>query len=233
MPRTIFLGANWKMHKIPEGACGEESPFHSRNNVHIVVFPTLFDLAACKQSNLFIGAQHARAEKSGAFTGDVSIEMIKEHGCTYVLCGHSEQRKNYREKDAEIWRQVNAAADTGITPILCIGEAQEERQKNLAEEVLSRQIPKGLPKDTIIAYEPCWAIGNGKTASCNDIQHAHAYIRGIVGTNHRIIYGGSVNAENAEKILLLPNVDGLLIGNASLDPKVFQKIVEMTEKVAI
>ncbi len=233
MPRTIFLGANWKMHSVPEGACAKECPFRSTANVHITVFPTLFDLAMCKNADLSIGAQHARAEKSGAFTGDISIEMLKEHGCEYVLCGHSEQRKYHGEKDHAIWQQVNAALDNGITPILCIGETQEEHKNNTTKDVLRRQIPNELQEGTIIAYEPCWAIGNGKTASCDDIQNAHAYIRGIIGTNHRILYGGSVNAENAEKILTLPNVDGLLIGNASLDPKVFQKIAEIAEKAAV
>ncbi len=243
MARTKLIAANWKMHAPPKGSLQSGTPYFSDGNPQIVVFPTFIDLQNCIRSGeLIVGAQCGRPEPGGAFTGDVSIPLLKEFGCSYVLCGHSERRKNHGESDAFIAEQVAAAMKVGLTPILCIGETADERKQGIEKDVIRRQLQvldrartdntrneKRETRNYVIAYEPVWAIGTGKTATPAQAQEMHAFIRSVFPENVRdqirILYGGSVKADNARAILAEPDIDGALVGSASLDPEEFRKIV--------
>lgn len=238
-PRTPFIAANWKMHSAPAGWDSEHSPFHPQPEVDVVVFPSMLDLPSCTTSDCTVGAQYGRPEKDGAFTGDVSMAMLQAHGSQYVLCGHSERRQHHHESDEYIAEQVSAAIDAGLTPILCIGETADERELRQAEEVIQRQlqtvinvISSKLKAENcflIVAYEPVWAIGNGKTASAKDAQDMHAFIRSLLPpalrAHIRIIYGGSVKPTNAAALIAEPDIDGFLVGASSLHLEEFQAII--------
>lgn len=238
MARTKLIAANWKMNPTPPTALAEASrgePYASSHDIDIVAFPCFLDLHQCIAHGLVVGAQCGRPEPSGAFTGDVSMQMLKEAGCSYVLCGHSERRKYHGETDAFIAEQVAAAMKVGLTPILCIGETDEERTRGEEFSVIKRQLTTVLSKletqatQLVIAYEPIWAIGSGKTATPAEAQEMHAFIRSLLPENIRdtvrILYGGSVKSANAQEILRQPDIDGALVGGASLDPEEFRKIV--------
>jgi triosephosphate isomerase len=228
MPKTFFLGANWKMHTLPVGALHADSPYHGTKSATVVVFPTYLDLVTCRNAHLVCGAQFARAEDAGAFTGDISMAMLKALDISYVLCGHSERRRHYKETDLAIGSQAAAAAMLNIIPVVCIGETLAEREQGKTEAVLEKQL-SGVcpPPSAIIAYEPVWAIGTGKTPSPKEIQAVHRFIRTLLPDKKmRILYGGSMTAKNAHAILHEPDVDGGLIGGASLDPKEFAAIVK-------
>lgn len=191
-----------------------------------------------KASAIAVGAQSVCAEALGAFTGEVSASMLKDVGCTYVIVGHSERRAIYREDDALVARKFLAAQAHGLIPILCVGETLEEREHGRTTEVVSRQLAAvldvagvGSLANAVIAYEPVWAIGTGKTATPEQAQEVHAHIRGEVARSDakiaagvRILYGGSVKATNAREIFAKPDVDGGLIGGASLKADEFLKI---------
>jgi triosephosphate isomerase len=227
----MFLAANWKMHSPPQGWDGEDSPYRTRVDKDVVVFPSTLDIRTCIEKFLIVGAQYGRPEPRGAFTGDVSMQLLAEHGCRYVLCGHSERRNFHSETDAFIAQQVKAAMDAGIEPILCIGETDTEREKGQQKEVVARQL-QNMPCPTLIAYEPVWAIGTGKNATPEQAQEMHAFIRSLLPSDAqattRILYGGSVKPENAADLLRQSDIDGLLVGSASLDPKLFRSIVDIT-----
>lgn len=228
--KNIFLGANWKMNPPPAKALDSDSIFRSTKNVEVVVFPTFIDLASSIQAKLSVGAQYARAEEKGAFTGDVSMVQVKKLGCTHVLCGHSERRQFHGETDAIVSAEVASALATGLTPLFCIGETSEERNAGKTKEVLRRQLSlcaDTLQEHCIIAYEPVWAIGTGKTPTPEEAEEMHSYIRSLLpSTKIRILYGGSMNGSNAAAFLAEPNIDGGLIGGASIKPDDFQKIIE-------
>ncbi len=237
MKRTPLIAANWKMNALPSGWDGEDSPYKSRENVTIVVFPTFLDIHTCVEHFLVTGGQCGRSEDTGAFTGDVSMQLLANHGCTYVLCGHSERRQHHAENDEMIAQQLAAAIKAGLKPILCIGETADERELGQEKEVIARQLfpithnPSLITTHGLtIAYEPIWAIGNGKTASPGDAQEMHAFIRLMLPESARenvsILYGGSVKPENAASLLSQPDIDGALVGAASLDPSAFRKIIE-------
>jgi len=239
MKRQPLVAANWKMHTPPTGWDAPDSPYRQKKDaVDVVVFPTLIDMGNSVSAGLTTGAQYGHPESEGAFTGDVSMTMLAKLGCRYVLCGHSERRHHHHETNEMVALQVASAIDAGLTPILCIGETADERELDEQEEVVNRQLSSALEvfgsklkdESCLLAYEPVWAIGNGKTASAEDAQQMHAYIRSILPANiqdgARILYGGSVKPENAAELIAQKDIDGFLIGGASLKPKEFAQIVD-------
>lgn len=191
-----------------------------------------------KSSAITLGAQSVCAEAVGAFTGEVSASMLKDVGCTYVIVGHSERRAIYREDDSLVARKFIAVQSQGLTPILCVGETLEERERGETTRVVSRQLGAVLDvagvqslANAVVAYEPVWAIGTGKTATPEQAQDVHAHIRAEIGRSDakiaaalRVLYGGSVKAANAREIFAMADVDGGLIGGASLKADEFLKI---------
>ena len=191
-------------------------------------------------SSIAVGAQDVSEQDSGAFTGEVSAPMLKEFGCTCVIVGHSERRALYGEKDDDTARKFAAARKQGLTPILCVGESLEEREQGITEAVVARQLDAVIAlegvtalADAVIAYEPVWAIGTGKTATPQQAQDVHAFIRGkiavldaSVAEKVQILYGGSVKGSNAAELFAMPDIDGGLIGGASLNAQEFLAICE-------
>lgn len=218
-----LIAANWKMNAAPAGFESAQA-FRSTDSADVVVFPSTLDIHAVVKAGIITGGQASRPEEKGAFTGDVSIHALKNAGCTYVLCGHSERRQHHHETDEDIARQADAAKALGLTPILCVGETLAEREAGKEEEVVGRQL--SLVKDIpVVAYEPVWAIGTGKTATTEQVAAMHAFIRSIVGADTKILYGGSVKPDNAKELLGQPNVDGALVGGAALVADSFASIV--------
>ncbi len=189
----------------------------------------MLDVHDCVEKDFIVGGQYGRPESSGAFTGDVSMELLAQHGCRYVLCGHCEHRYRYHESDADVGKQAEAAIAAGLEPIVCIGESADERVQGETDAVLTRQV-QSIPCHSTIAYEPIWAIGKGKTPTVEEIKHCLSLIRSLLPEHEkgetRILYGGSVTAENAGTFLEGSDADGFLIGGSSLDPAVFQKIID-------
>ena len=193
-------------------------------------FTALSSVAAeLKGSNVKLGAQDMWHEDSGAFTGEISPIMLKDIRCEYAIIGHSERRHIIGESDELINKKVKAAVKHGLIPILCVGETLDERESGKAKSVVKRQIAeglKGVDGDIVIAYEPVWAIGTGKTATPSQAEEMHAYIRGLIkDTKTRIIYGGSIKPENMKELMSCENIDGGLVGGASLEAKSFSEIV--------
>ncbi len=220
------------MHEPPAGAYAKDSPYRSTPHVEVCVFPTLLDWQGAAEAGLVYGAQYGRAEPSGAFTGDVSMQMLKHQRFHYVLCGHSERRMHHAESDEVVALQAAAAVAVGLHPIVCIGETADEREMGQTKDVVLRQLAAlSALEHCTIAYEPVWAIGNGKTATVEQAQEMHAYIRSQLPAHHRadvrIMYGGSAKPDNAEHLLQQEDIDGLLVGACSLDPAAFGKIVEI------
>lgn len=236
--RRVLIAGNWKMNgsraSIKALLDGLKNGIGAVDKADVAVcapFIYLPDVAEqLKGSVIAWGAQNVSAETAGAFTGEISAAMIKEFDCTYILVGHSERRSLYGETDELVAKKFGVVLGEGLTPILCIGETLEEREKNITEDVVTRQIQavidmhgvEALGK-SVIAYEPVWAIGTGKTASPEQAQEVHAFIRGMIaksnaGISENIIiqYGGSMNAGNAKELLAQPDIDGGLIGGASL-----------------
>lgn len=231
MPTQLLLAANWKMNPPPNGFNAPSSPYRPRPDTDVLVLPATVDLERCLAAGLRVGGQGARPEATGAFTGDVSMEMLKRLGCTHVLCGHSERRQHHGETDAFVSEQVRAALALDLTPIACVGETGEERAMGKEREILQRQLA-ALPTETpIIAYEPVWAIGTGKNATPAQAQEMHAFIRSVF-PHARLLYGGSMNEKNALDLLSQKDVDGGLIGSASLQPRSFQSIIERALTIA-
>jgi triosephosphate isomerase len=247
--RKKLIAANWKMYKTPDQTCAFFREFlpmvagHDRDE--IAVFPPFIDLPAAaevaKGSNVAIGGQDLYWEKEGAFTGEISPAMLLALGCTHVIIGHSERRQYFGETDDTVNLKLKAALESGLTPIVCVGEVLEEREAGLTDDVLRRQCVRAFHKlsgkkaaKLVVAYEPVWAIGTGKTATPQLAAEAHALIRGEVGkalgdalaNNIRILYGGSVKPENAKALMSEEEIDGALVGGASLDPKSFAAIVK-------
>jgi triosephosphate isomerase len=247
MRRRLLIAANWKMHAAPASALldanGDRSrnPYHPHADLDMVIFPTFLDIDECVQKGLIVGGQWGRTESSGAFTGDISMAQLKAHGCHYVLCGHSERRRYHNESDSLVAEQACAALGAGLHPIVCIGESTQQREQKKEKTTVKKQLSSILPllqstgKEITIAYEPVWAIGTGKTATPDDAEAMHTYIRSLLPASCRhtlrLLYGGSVKPENAFELLSQENVDGLLIGGASLDPSAFARIVAAAEEV--
>ena len=222
------------MNPAPKGFDVPSGPYQPIQGVEVVVFPSFLDLKTCIDARIHTGAPFGRPEPTGAFTGDVSMAMAAAIGCKYALCGHSDRRRFHSESDSFIAEQATAALAAGLIPVICIGETEEEHDNGTSKEVVMRQL-KAIPEAvTIIAYEPVWAISRGDpnkpAATPQDAQQMHALIRSLLPKNRqaqtRILYGGSMKGSNAAELLALPDVDGGLIGGASLKPDEFRKIVE-------
>ena len=227
MPKHFLIAANWKMNAAPAGFDASDSPYRPRKDVDVLVFPTFLDLERCLKAGIGGGGQWGDSKPNGAATGDVSMQMLKDVGCTHALCGHSERRKYHGETDQFVGEQATAALAVGLTPVYCIGETLEERKAGREKEVVQRQVASIPTAVTIIAYEPVWAIGTGETATPAQAQDMHAFIRSLIGGRKvRILYGGSMNEKNAAELLAQPDVDGGLIGGASLKPDAFRAIVK-------
>ena len=244
--RRPLVAGNWKMH----GSRSENAQLiegllmglPAQSVPEVVVcppFPYLWEVGRqLKASDVALGAQSVCAEPVGAFTGEVSAAMLKDVGCRFVIVGHSERRALYREDDALVARKFLAAQGQGLTPILCVGETLDERERGATIDVVTRQLNAVLEvagiaamRNAVVAYEPVWAIGTGKNASPEQAQEVHAAIRGVIAAHDavvagglRILYGGSVKAGNAQQIFSMPDVDGGLIGGASLKADEFLKI---------
>ncbi len=247
--RKKLIAANWKMYKTPEQTREFFKAFlplvkdHTRDE--IVVCPPFVNLPAAveaaKGSNVMIGAQDMFWEKEGAFTGQISPEMLLAVGCTHVILGHSERRQYFGETDDTVNRKLEVALENGLTPIVCVGEVLEEREANLTDDVLRRQcvgafrgISAKKAAKMVIAYEPVWAIGTGKTATPQIAADAHETIRGEAAKAFgkefaealRILYGGSVKPDNAHSLMSESEIDGALVGGASLKPDAFTTMVK-------
>src|SRR5512134_1230701 len=246
--RTPFIAANWKMYKTVHEAVVFVKEFRSMvkdiDDVEIVVAPPFTAVhavaEAARNSTVGVAAQHLHWERQGAFTGEVSADMVREAGAEYVIIGHSERRRLFGDTDELVNRRLVAALGAKLTAIVCIGETLEEREGNLTLSVLDRQIKVGLDGMTgeqiaglVIAYEPVWAIGTGRNATPEQAGEAHAHIRqrlrqwfgGEAAELCHVIYGGSVKPDNVAALAALPDIDGALVGGASLDPHGFAKIV--------
>ena len=236
--RQPIIAGNWKMNgsrdSIRELLDGIKAGMEDVNKAEVVVCAPYVYLADVEQhlsgSKVDFGGQNMSTEASGAFTGEISAAMLLDFHCKYVIVGHSERRTFYGEDDALVAKKYAVARDAGLIPILCIGETLEEREKGITEEVVARQTKAVIDEvgvkalaDGVIAYEPVWAIGTGKTASPQQAQDVHAFIRKMIAEHDadvaakvRIQYGGSMNAGNAEELLSMEDIDGGLIGGASL-----------------
>jgi len=248
MPRKKLIAANWKMYKTPDETRAFFRDFlpavagHTRDEIAVcppfVCLPAAAE--AAKGSSIAIGGQDLHWQKEGAFTGETSATMLLATGCTHVIIGHSERRQYFGETDDTVNMKLKTALEAGLTPIVCVGEVLEEREANLTEDVLRRQclrafhaISSKKAGKLVIAYEPVWAIGTGKTATPALASEAHLVIRGETAkafgdefaANMRILYGGSVKPENAKALMAEEDIDGALVGGASLDPKSFAAIV--------
>jgi triosephosphate isomerase len=248
MSRTPFIAGNWKMNKTIAEAEDFIQALLPRvgglSEVEVVICPAYLALQAmvdsARGSSVQVYAQNMHEADAGAFTGEVSAPMISEIDVQGVILGHSERRESFNETDRALQQKVPRALEAGLTPILCVGETEEERERGETERKLRHQVQEGLDKvaqerlaDVVVAYEPIWAIGTGQVATPEQAQDAIAFVRALVadrdkaaGEAVRILYGGSLKADNADELLGLPDVDGALVGGASLDPSSFATIVE-------
>ncbi len=249
MSRTPLIAGNWKMYKTgPEAV--ETALTLSRlcsdiQDVEVMIAPTFLSLplvaASLEGTGIKIGAQNLYFEKQGAFTGEVSAAMIKAAGAQYVIIGHSERRLYFEETDASVCRKIKSAIEVGLRPILCIGESETQRDEEKTFSVLDKQVSDGLKgfgqdelAQLVLAYEPVWAIGTGKTASVDQVGQVHQYLRSLLeklfssnlAHTTRILYGGSVKPENAKDLMCIEDVDGALVGGASLDANNFINIIK-------
>jgi triosephosphate isomerase len=247
--RKPIIAGNWKMYKNAAEAVALINALKSEvagvQDVEMVICPPFTALAASsaaiQNSDIKLGAQNVHWEKEGAFTGEIAAPMLKEHFVKYAVVGHSERRQFFGETDAGVNKRAKAALAQQIRPIVCVGETLAQREANKTEAVIREQITgslAGLSKnemlETVIAYEPVWAIGTGKTATPQQAQDVHAFIRKLLASlfdsdtalRVRIQYGGSVKPANAKELLGQPDIDGALVGGASLEPKGFAEIIK-------
>ena len=254
--RGVIIAANWKMNMSPSMI----KPFAEALKAHvgharwcdIVICPSFVSIAgaikAFRGSRVSIGAQDVSAFDEGAYTGDVSSRQLTEAGARYVIVGHSERRARYGEDDLTVGQKVRAALASSLRPIICVGESLEQREINVTADVVTLQVKSalaGIPdaqvRRVVIAYEPLWAIGTGKTASAEDAGEVAGQIRAVIRKKYGariaravpILYGGSMNDKNAQELLLQPDIDGGLIGTASLDPDKFASIVMAAKTEAV
>jgi triosephosphate isomerase len=246
--RASIIAGNWKMHKTGQEAFELASGLRQRlqdvSQVQVVVCPPFTSLVsvkdAIKDSPILLGAQNMHWEEKGAFTGEISASMLLTTGCKYVIVGHSERRNLFFETDELVNVKVQSALKFNLSPIICVGEKLDQREANKTEEVVENQVEgafKNLSvreaEKTVIAYEPVWAIGTGKTATPRQANEVHLFIRELLSSKFgkdcaekiNILYGGSVKPENSRELLSMPEIDGALVGGASLDAESFEKIV--------
>jgi len=245
-----IIGGNWKMNKtMQESKVFIDELLKNTKNlqekIDIVIIPsyTSINVASTllKGKKIYVGAQNMYFEEKGAFTGEISASMLIDAGATFVVLGHSERRKIFNESDDLISKKVKTAHEKGLKPIVCIGETREERENGQMEDVLKTQIEGSLKElteeqmlGTVIAYEPVWAIGTGINATPEQAQEAHLYVRQVLASIYgesvsqsvRIQYGGSIKPENAKELFAQPDINGGLVGGASLDPKSFLEIIK-------
>jgi len=248
--RKPIIAANWKMNMTLQETESYLDTFLRElgdlDSVDTIIVPPFTALAKAssileKSSNVRLGAQNMSAEKSGAFTGEISAAMLRELFVRFVVLGHSERRTLFGETDAMVNKKVRAALDATLKPIVCVGETLAERDADKVEEVLATQIAGSLAgltakelTESVVAYEPIWAIGTGRTATPEQAQAAHAFIRGelaklsdaATAEKIRIQYGGSVKPENTASLMSQPDIDGALVGGASLEPRAFAEIIK-------
>lgn len=246
--RKAIIAGNWKMNKTPDEARAlveELIPLVADAEYDVVVCPPFVDLCpvskAIKGTNIHLGAQNIHWAKSGAFTGEISADMLKKFGVEYAIVGHSERRQYFGETDATVNMRAKAALENGITPIICVGESLEQRERGETDEFVASQVRgalEGISADdarrVVIAYEPIWAIGTGRTATAEMAEETIIVIRktlrSIFGNDAaetvRIQYGGSMNPQNAASLMAMENIDGGLIGGASLKAEDFSKVVK-------
>ncbi len=236
-----LIVGNWKMNglradgqeRVAKLAAAVAAGKSTGYNMVLCPPATLIAVTAwqLKDSVIKLGGQDCHAQASGAFTGDIAAPMLKDLGCSYVIVGHSERRQYHRETSVDVKAKASAVHAAGLTAIICIGETDAERTAGKANEIVASQLADSVPEtatveNTVIAYEPVWAIGTGKVASTDDILKMHALIREKSKVKSRILYGGSVKGANAKEILHLANVDGVLVGGASLKADEFMQIAE-------
>ncbi|MBX2834120.1 MAG: triose-phosphate isomerase [Micavibrio sp.] len=246
-----LIAGNWKMNGnksqaralIADIINGLHENQSILDKVEILVCPPMLHIGDVRHAlfgfpDMHFGAQDVSAQESGAYTGDISVEMLNDAGCGYVIVGHSERRQYHDETDADVAAKASAILAKDMVPIICVGETLEEREAGKAKEVVGEQMRGSLPseikdfQEIVIAYEPVWAIGTGKTASAQDAEDMHAFIRGTLkayvqdASKVRILYGGSMKPENAEELLACKNIDGGLIGGASLKAESFLSIAK-------
>lgn len=246
--RRPFIAGNWKMYKT----CTEAVETAERlkelvkgvTDVDIMIAPSFTSLYPVSKvlsgSNIHLGAQNLSWHAEGAFTGEISPSMVVSTGCDHVILGHSERRQYFQETDETVNKKITAALKQGLVPVFCVGETETEREKNITFSVLDKQVTSGLQgialqdlATLVIAYEPVWAIGTGKTATTEQAQEVHQFLRSLLETAYgsefaqsiRILYGGSVKPGNISELMSMPDVDGGLVGGASLDAETFSKIV--------
>lgn len=250
--RKAVIAGNWKMNKTPSEAAAlisDLKPLVADADCEVVVCVPFVDLnnviMLTKDTNIKVGAENVHWAESGAFTGEISAAMLTEMGVEYVVIGHSERRTYFGETNETVQKRVRAALNAGLKPILCVGETLDERQKNITFEVISTQVKIALAgvseeelKNIIIAYEPVWAIGTGVTATDDQAEEVNKYIRDLIADLYTkeaadafvVQYGGSMNAGNAASLLAKEDIDGGLIGGASLKPNDFAAIVAAASK---
>ncbi len=255
MSRKKIVAANWKMNVTQSEAAAFVETFlreiGDSAEVEVVLVPPFTAIAKVVEvlhdaANVKVGAQNMYWEKSGAFTGEISAAMLRDLFVRYVVLGHSERRQLLGETNEIVNRKVRAAHEAGLRPILCIGETLEERERGDVEKILGTQLRGSLANvaakdlnDTVVAYEPVWAIGTGKTATSAQAQEVHAFVRQTLteisdqttAGKMRIQYGGSVKPDNARELMSQPDIDGALVGGASLDPRSFAQIVKAAAPV--
>jgi triosephosphate isomerase len=246
--RTPIIAGNWKMYKTPKEAFQLASALKQKlsdtNSVKVILCPPFTALASVKEaiegSSILLGAQNMHWEREGAFTGEISPQMLLTTGCKYVIIGHSERRNYFFETNESVNLKVKSALGFGLIPIVCVGEKLEEREANKTEQVVEDHIRGAFEnltadsvKKCVIAYEPVWAIGTGKTATPNQANEVHLFARELLSSvfgqecaeKVNILYGGSVKPENSKELLGMPDIDGALVGGASLDVGSFERIV--------
>ncbi len=249
MARIPVIAGNWKMFKTQQEAAdtitGLRAEVDNTEGVEVVVCPTFTSLAASAKvlegSSIKLGAQNVHYAEQGAFTGEITTEMLIDTGCSYVIIGHSERRQYFNESDEFIGKKLTKILSTELTPILCCGETLEEREAGKVEDIILGQLKNamaGLTEENlsriIIAYEPIWAIGTGKTATPEMAEEVHAMIRNWIKETYsesladsvRILYGGSVKPGNVSELMSQPDIDGALVGGASLEAESFAQIVK-------
>ncbi len=247
MRKTLIAG-NWKMYKTVSEALalveGLKEKVRGVKDVEIVVAPPFTSLSmvskAIQSSNIDLAAQNLFYEKEGAYTGEISGEMIKDSGCKYVIVGHSERRENFGDTDERVNKKIHAALKAGLSVMFCLGESLQERENEKTFEVVERQVKAGFAgcgekemERIVIAYEPIWAIGTGKTATPDQANEVHSYIRNLLSkiihtetaAKTRILYGGSVKPSNAQELMVQEDIDGALVGGASLTVDSFSGII--------
>jgi triosephosphate isomerase len=246
--RKPIVAGNWKMNGSVElvTTMADTLKNASNNKIDVVIFPPFPLLSKALESGIVAGAQTVSQEDAGAFTGEIDAKLVAELGCKYTLVGHSERRSIYGESNDDVAAKFEKAQQHNLTPILCVGESEEQREQGLTESVVSEQINAVINKlgvaalvNSVIAYEPVWAIGTGKTASPEQAQQVHKFIRDeiaaldvVISKNIALLYGGSVNDQNSELLFAQADIDGGLIGGASLKPNTFVNICNSAQRNA-